>query len=335
MSAVCSLCRNVYRTSGPCPRCGAHSPLRDGGSPGGPGGPWWLHTMAGRLFIGLIVSQGLFYGLERLLTGVLLAVQGGTAEELWLHFPNVVALIAAQVVAVLCGALLAGVGQEGAASIGAIAGAWYGVMAIVLRQVPPDSLNNVALYASPLAFAGIGAVGASIGAWIWRPLPADPSPVMLTPRKKQSSSKKSPFSGPIAWIRVALGTALAVAGTLSAAGVYQRLMDLSGGRLSSTGTLQDQIIIWEIQGLALLLGGAFAGAVTSNGPKQGLAVAIASSILLVGVQSFKSANWLEPAFYLVVATFALALAGGWFGGALFPPVVRRSRRGDAHLSAQA
>src|SRR5436305_12330642 len=81
MPAACTLCGNLHETNGPCPRCGGRSPGHDD-APNGVG-PRWLHTVAGRLIIGLIVSQGLFYALERLLTGVLLAIQGGTAQELW------------------------------------------------------------------------------------------------------------------------------------------------------------------------------------------------------------------------------------------------------------
>jgi hypothetical protein len=36
----------------------------------------------------------------------------------------------------------------------------------------------------------------------------------------------------------------------------------------------------------------------------------------------------EVAFYTLVSTFTLAAVGGWFGGQLFPPVVRVPRRGS-------
>src|SRR5689334_15245860 len=143
MPAACPQCGNVHDNAGPCPRCGSTGPARTGGSGGL--GPRWLHTVTGRLIIGLIVSQGLFYALERLLTGVLLAIKGGTAQELWAEPENLIYLQTAQLIAALVGGILAGGGQEGALSVGAVVGAWNGVLAILFRQAPPELLGPYAL----------------------------------------------------------------------------------------------------------------------------------------------------------------------------------------------
>jgi hypothetical protein len=326
MPGACPLCGNVYDKAGPCPRCG--------GAAAPPGvGPRWLHTIGGRLFIGLIVSQGLFYALERLLTGVLLAFQGGTAQELWGDPTNTIYLQAAQLLAIVIGGAMAGGGQAGALSLGAIVGAWNGVLAILFRQVPPHLLGSFALYTSPLMHAAMAAVGAAIGAWVWRPVNDGDTEPVLAPSKKPKPTRPM-FDGRIAWLRVAVGTLLAVLGTLYAADAFKKLLDLSGGKLGTDSTLQDRIIVWELRAMALLLGGFVAGSMTANGLKQGLIVAIAASTILIGIQTTKPGDVVEAVAVILISTFALGLVGGWFGGALFPPVSNYNAR-RAAAAAQA
>ncbi|MGL4549868.1 MAG: hypothetical protein ACRC33_01670 [Gemmataceae bacterium] len=323
MPAACAMCGNVYDNAGACPRCG--------GRPDAPSGvgPRWLHTVAGRLFIGLIVSQGLFYALERLLTGVLLAVQGGTAQELWTRPTNLVYIQAAQLIAALAGGAMAGGGQAGALSLGAIVGAWNGVLAIIFRQAPAEILGSFALYTSPLMHAAVASVGAAVGAWVWRPVTdVDTAPVLASTKKKPKPTRPL-FEGRIAWVGVAFGTALAVAGTLYAGDVFKKVLDLSGGKLGTDSTLQDRIIVWELRGMALLMAGFIAGATTANGLKQGLAVSIGASIILIGIQSSKPGDLVEAVAVILVSTFGLGMVGGWFGGALFPPVAAYRRRSAA------
>jgi hypothetical protein len=130
----------------------------------------------------------------------------------------------------------------------------------------------------------------------------------------------------VSWFRVVLGTAFAVAGTLSATLLFRKVMDVSAGRLGTTSALQDQIITWEIKALALLVGGVLAGATSANGFKQGLLVALTACVVLVGLQAPRTDNWLDIAFFTFISTFTLCAAGGWFGGRLFPPIMKTDRR---------
>jgi hypothetical protein len=290
--------------------------------------------MIGRLCIGLIVSQGLFYALERLLTGILLAAQGGTVEEVWASPANIIWLQVAQLFAVLVGGILAGGGQQSPWSLGAMMGAWNGVLAILFQQLPADIVSPLAYYASPLMHAALALVGAAIGSRIWRPVVVvDPGPILASNIKKPPPPKPM-LAGRIAWFRVALGTALAAAGWLYADQIFYKMLEWSGGKLGTDGSIQDVFIIWEIRIFAVLLGGAFAGAMTTNGLKQGLLVALAASILLVGVQSTRKGDLLEAGAIILLSTFASAVAGGWFGGTLFPPVSKYNPR-RAMASAQA
>lgn len=331
MALVCSRCSNIYEPAPACTRCGALTPASeaDGGPVGH--GPRWQQTAWGRILIGLIVSQGLFYGLRHLLTGVLLATSGGNAQELWENVQNLLLLQSLQVVGVLAGAILAGGAQRHGIVIGAVVGAWNGVFAVMLRQNPAQGLTLVGLYGQPLLHAAMGALGGWIGSRIWAPIPLAPVPVAFEPKRKKAAPKESWFAGKIHWVRVLAGAAFAVAGTLSAAIVFQKVLDLSGNKLGTTHELQDRLITWEIKALAVLVGGALAGATTTNGLKQGLFVGIATSLVLVGIQAPPTEAWFGVAFFTLVSAFSLAMAGGWFGGQLFPPVVKRHRNSEMGL----
>src|SRR4051794_12287810 len=99
MPVVCSRCSNPFEPGQPCPRCGAPSPVvaTAAASPGQ--GPRWQQTVPGRLLIGLVLAQGLFYGLRHLLTGVLMAVREDEAD-LWSDPRNVFLLFSIQLFAV-------------------------------------------------------------------------------------------------------------------------------------------------------------------------------------------------------------------------------------------
>src|SRR5262245_45241120 len=112
MSAVCSRCSHAFADASACPRCGAPVAVRDPG-PTPPGhGPRWQQTTWGRIAIGLILSQGLFYGLRHLTTGLLLATAEGTDEAMWSDMRNLIILQAIQLFGVLIGGGLAGGGQR-------------------------------------------------------------------------------------------------------------------------------------------------------------------------------------------------------------------------------
>jgi hypothetical protein len=333
MALVCPRCSNIYDTDGACPRCGAAAPAaeRDAGAPGH--GPRWQQSAWGRILIGLIVSQGLFYGLRRLLTGVLLAYSGGSAQDAWENVEYLLLWQAAQAVGLLAGGLLAGGGQRHGLTIGAIVGAWNGALAVLFRQNPGQDVTVVGLYGLPMLHAAFAAVGGWVGSLIWKPIPAEAVPVALSPpRKAVKAPRVSPLAGKVHWLRVLAGSAFVVAGTLSATVLFQKVMDLSGNRFGSTSHYtMDQLITWEIRALAILVGGALAGATTPNGLKQGLFAGFASGFVLIGLQAPNNDAWPKAAALILLSTVSLTTAGGWFGGQLFPPVVKLGRRRDLGL----
>ncbi len=332
MALVCPRCSNIFDSASACPRCGAQAPAgeADASAPGR--GPRWQQTAWGRILIGLIVSQGLFYGLRHLLTGVLMAVSGESAQELWDNVQNLLLLQSIQGIGLVAGGLLAGGGQRNGLVLGAVVGAWNGVLAVTLQQTPGLQPTLVGLYGQPLLHAALAAIGGWLGSVIWAPIPAAAVPLALAPPPKAVKPPRvSPFAGKVYWFRVLAGSAFVVAGTLSATMIFQRMLDMSGGKLGTADVMQDRLITWEIKSLAILVGGALAGATTPNGMKQGLFVGFAASLILVGVQAPPTDAWLRAAGLIACSTFSLAMVGGWFGGQLFPPVIKFDRRRDFGL----
>ena len=134
------------------------------------------------------------------------------------------------------------------------------------------------------------------------------------------------FAGPAAWGRIVAGTSLAVGGTLWANVILELLLEASDGNLSISTQLQAKLVTWEVTALAMLVGSAVAGSCRINSLKQGLYVGLASGIVLIGFRlSTNPSAWFD-AFLTFFSCLCLALAGSWFGGSLFPPLISVRKR---------
>lgn len=333
MAMVCPQCNTSYEQRWQCPLCGRrllfhaarrlreHTPERPAR---------WRQRPWGRIFVGLLLAQGLFYGLRHLFTALLLALQGREAvEQIGTAASSIVLLQGVRLFAVFVGAVFAGAGQRQAAFLGAMVGAWNGLLSVLLRPAAAQALTPIALLGQPLVQAGIGAVSGWLGSLFWKPLPATITLATPLPRKRHLLRRNLKlFTGPVAWVRVSLGVLLAVAGTLAATLLFEKILDISHGALATSDELQDRLITLEFKALALILGGALAGATTRNGLKQGFCVGLATTVILTGIEMNFVERWLQMAALTAVAAFSLSLVGGWFGSQLFPPVikVRRKRR---------
>ncbi len=326
MSAVCSRCSIVFASPGPCPRCGAPLPLPDIEEPKR-SGPYWKQTPWGQVIVGLIFAQGLFYGLRYLLTGILLATTGSESATLWDDTSHLLLLQAVQMLAVFSGGVLAASGRQHGLFLGTMVGAWNGILAVLLRQNPAQELTPVVLYGQPLLHAAFGSLGGWMGAQIWQPI-RPTTDILLSNRKQKPPRPREPlFAGKVAWFRVLAGGSLVILGTLYATMLLRRVMEMSGGVLATSFQEQDRIITWEIKALAAIVGGALAGATTTNGFKQGVFVGLGASVILIGLQAPADDTWFKAAGLIAISTMSLCTAGGWFGGQLFPRIVKRGRRG--------
>jgi hypothetical protein len=331
MSMLCPQCGNTYEQRLECDLCAVrlifHDPRRGRARRFG-GGARWRQTTWGRILIGVLLAQGLFYGLRQLLTGALLAFgpEAGPAG-LWDSETGQLLYHCLRFVTLVAGAALAGAGQGQGMVLGAVVGVWCGLLSAAIRPAGAPDLTSFDLYAQPLVQTVIGFLAGWVGCIFWRPLPA------IDPRTGTSGVKRAGrpsllFAGRVAWLRVTLGVCLAVAGSLTAAKLFDLTLDVADGKLVTSDEVQDQVVMWEIKALALMLGGFLAGATRRNGLKQGLAVGIGTTVVMVGIIMARFDRWAALAGWTALSALTLCLSGGYFGSQLFPPVVKFRRLRD-------
>ena len=337
MAMVCPQCTGAYEQRLECPTCGVRLQyaLRGPRPKTQTVAARWQQTPWGRILIGLVLAQGLYFGLQHLLLGLVgILNDQHLVQWTWTSLSGLVFLQVVQVLTLIAGGMLAGCGQQRGVMLGALVGVWNGVLSVLLEPlVHPQfvpGLTTLTLVGVPLVHIVFGTLGGWIGFTIWRPARPDaPADSGKAVRKAGVAATRRPLlAGRVAWFRVALGAVVAAAGYLTAAAVYNFLIDFSAGRLSSDGFWQDRVATWEIQALAILVGGAVAGYNTPNGSKQGACVGLLSAMFLMAdLFGFNRATP-EVAALTVVGCFCLCLFGGWFGSQLFPPVLehRPSRR---------
>jgi hypothetical protein len=335
MAMVCPRCHVGFDQRLACPHCEVRLVWHEGAgrARGMFAAAGWQHTPWGRIFIGLLLAQGLYYGLRHLCVAALLATRLFDGETLWTSLEGQLLIQGLQVVSLFIGALFAGAAQPHGAVYGTILGVWSGVFLVLVQPVliraeQVHFLNTVSLYGQPLLQGALGCVAGWLGGRIWQP----PTPVTergaaRKPAKVSARAAISLFTGPVAWGRVLIGTAVAVGGTLWAGTILDLVMQVSGNSLSPGSELQARLVTWEITALAMLGGSAFAGATTRNGFKQGLAVGLATAVVLLGIRLASTSP--APLPVLVMATVGpviLGIGGGGFGGQLLPPVLHAPRR---------
>jgi len=334
MAMVCPQCSETYQQTLHCPKCGVRLLYQSkrhhfDAALAGPAGHW-LHTPIGRIVAGILLAQGLAYGLQLLGNAYLQVTVADAPQSVWSTLFGLVALQAIQGFSLLAGGALAGAGQRRASVLGAVVGSVHGSVFLLLQHLHGGRLTEVAMYGQPVLHVAFGALGAILGGSIWRPLPIIAMPEFETDKKsrpiRRASLTLSALRGPVAWGRVSAGIVIVTAGFLWGPGLLKVLLEASQGKLMVNDHLQAQLVTWEIIGLATLLGAAVAGATTPNGLKQGLCVGVGASILLIGNYLGGKNVLIEQILYTTFSILSLTVAGGWFGGQLFPPVMPFPRR---------
>ncbi len=331
MAMVCPQCRSEYDQRLECPRCDVRLIYQGGRAAAGKSGsrPNWQHTVWGRVLIGLILAQGIYHGVRHLIVAGLLAAHGTDPQELWSSLNGFLLLQSMQLIGLFCGGLLAGAGQRQGAAYGMLLGIWNGVLVVLIQPSMTEQFNTVTLYGLPLLQAAVGALAGFLGGWIWQPL----TPILpaATRAKAKLAHRDWPklFVGPVYWVRVVMGTAVAVGGALWAGVILDRVVKFSEYALSPASASQAEVVTWEIVSLAILTGGVLAGATTRNGMTQGLAVGVITAVILCGIR-VASPN--PPTFFVLAFSMLgpviLGIMGGGFGSHLLPPVVQRTRSFD-------
>jgi DNA-directed RNA polymerase subunit RPC12/RpoP len=330
MAMVCSQCRTTYEQRLQCPQCGTRLLFQDRRAHDRPtGAPTrWQQSPWGRILIGLVLAQGLFYGLRHLLIAVLMATQGSeVVGQMWTAASGILLLQGVRIISLLVGAVFGGSGQRQGLFVGALIGAWNGVLSVLYLPGPAQSLTTVAILGQPLLQAAVGGVGGWLGSAFWRAVPTEAPEATPVRKRNLLRQHMNLFAGPVAWFRVGAGVLLAVVGTLTATICFEKILDISHGALATTDDLQDRLITMEMKALAILLGGALGGSTTANGLKQGLCVGLATTVILLGIEMNYVERWIQMGALTAVCSLCLSAVGGWFGSQLFPPIlkVRRAR----------
>jgi len=322
MAMVCPQCNMNHEQRLQCPTCGTRLVYQEVRGRPGPIRPTehWLQSFTGRLLIGLLLAQGLYIGLRHFCKGILMATQGEEALQQGLQtFEGLILVEALQLVPLFLGALLAGGGQRQGVVLGFLIGLCNSVLTMLLQVFLSHQSGALSWLGQPLLQGSVAAVAGWIGSAVWPALATGTLPPDRQLRKVTGAKKSKPLlAGRVAWFRVILGTLVAVAGSLWAEFLLNFALNASIGKLETT-RLQDEIFTWEIKALAVLFGGALAGATTSNGFKQGLCVAVGTSLVLLAIPRSHTTHLV--AFLTVFSAFTLSVAGGWFGGQLLPPVM--------------
>jgi hypothetical protein len=297
--------------------------------------------------LGTLLALGLCYGLLQVGMACLNALGIDATSGALDPLTGLILFQGLQVVGVLGGGILAGAGQERGSVLGGLVGILTGVgvltamlsgaVASVVQSYSHELLStgsptyDLIMFGLPVQHMIVGAIGGLIGGLIWKPLPAciDPRYEALM---KRSSARREPtqykgfrWAGPIAWLRVAIGTALAVVGALNAPTIVDFVLRFSDNKLRVITHLENQVAYGEVFGLSILLGGFFAGATRINGLKQGVCVGMLVAIILVGALHRQASDVSAVVFPILTALF-LAPVGGWFGSELLPPVSKKRFR---------
>jgi hypothetical protein len=340
MPMVCPRCNRSFDQQLQCPDCDTrllyHAHLRSGTDVSPSPDAQWQHTPWGRILVGVVLAQGLAQGLQLFFLASLQASGDPANRVNWDDPAQVILLQALHGFSLLLGGVVAGASQRRGVFYGSVVGLLHGLLTLGIRQGQGDVLPQITLCAVPALHMAFGAVGGLLGSLIWRPLPT----IQLTLKPDPNAKPLPAFSfrvglsvlaGPVAWLRVTLGVALAAGGVLCSSAIFKFVLDNAPARLQVESVSQFQLFSCEVASLITFLAAAFAGATTTNGLKQGLCVGLGTSIVLIGFQLARENPDLERIGLTAVSALFLSLVGGWFGGQLFPKVYPRRRRRTAWL----
>lgn len=335
MPLVCPECKQLYEQNGVCPLCNVVLLYHAANLQQEPTTPipaaeeaaaQWQQTPWGKIAAGLILAQGLSFGLQQLMTAGFLA--SGDTADVWQTLWGIVLHHAVHAVSLVLGGALAGAGQRRGIIHGAFIGLASGIISLFWQQHIGVVFVSALFYAEPIIHLAIGAIGGAIGMLVWRPIPQLPELEGSTPTPIPAItiSFANVLSGPVYLGRVCAGAFIIVVGVVWSKAIMEFLLRASNGTLTISSQLQAQLVSMEIAALAALLGAGFSGAGTRNGFKQGLCVGVAASLIVLGIQIASPKFALESSLFTMAGIVTVSLVGGWFGGQLFPPLSSSRRR---------
>ncbi len=339
MALACPQCNQTFEQGSICPLCNVvllyHAPNLQSPTPMPSSSPSlpidestaWQRTPWGKIAIGLILAQGLNFGLQQLVTAGFLATDGG---DVWSTLIGLALHHAVLGFSLIVGGSLSGAGQTRGIIFGAIVGVASGIISLVMQDLRSQAIPLVFFYSVPFIHMFIGGLGGALGMLIWPPAPSLPDLDNSSPTPVGgdafSLSMGKLFAGQLHPGRIAVGAFIIVVGVVWSGAILNFILRASGGTLTISSRLQAQLVTMEVAALIALAGAAFAGATTYNGFKQGLFVGIGACAVILGLQFSDPKFTLEVSVITGFGTIIVSTVGGWFGSQLFPPIDPHKRR---------
>lgn len=353
MQLFCPACHAAFPGTQRCPRCGGLLLMPQETAeaatphPKAPSSPPQLMTPTGRIAVGAVFALGLYLGLRKLATGVVLASHPNP-DAWWASFDGLLAVCGGQIVAVIFGAVLAAASRVGGLGFGAAVGGLCGSAFLAAELVAGAPPQDLVLYIQPLVLIVVGGIAGVFAARVWGAVPAIDMPV--PDRNRLSSSRftlgMEPEMGrPTAWLQVLVGAMMMVVAVTAVEQVRSKMQKNSGGLLHVNSVGEGQFLTWQFAVFGVLAGGVLAGAATGAGIRHGVLAGGLGGVGVLGVTAIRGElltpvrYWLnglslreltpnEPAVILATLSgmLLLGLLGGWLGGTLFLPLAPEHMR---------
>lgn len=296
--------------------------------------------MSQRMLAGLLLSQGTYFAAVQVTAG--LAQLFGLPEL----FADGAMRIGLQAVTVLLGAVIAGAGNQSFLLTGVTVGFVNALFVLGGQFAVGVKPHLLAMTLTAVVSTVLGGVGALIGSRYWPSLAMFKPPVRKPITKAENSEPKvSSPPIPIAWFRVFGGAALSIGCTVWAGPIRDFIMYNSHGAFGVDSRIQMQFTAWVISALAMLIGGAFAGASTRGGFRHGFLVGLLASVgvfvihlkvvkevlpaqrffsMVFGLPDLDEPSAGLTTLFLLTNTLLIGTLGGWFGAKLLPRLFAQS-----------
>lgn len=281
--------------------------------------PW------GRVVVGLMISQGAAFVLQRI--GMAAFLAAGWDATAWMSPFGLMLLHTFHFAALVAAGMLVAANQPRGVACAVALGLWNGIVFLGVHRGALDLLGSTVFFAQPFLHVVFGAIGGVLGNRIWQPAPlfsVEPTEAEKeaeAKKKKAASRAKLWLYGPVHPARIAVGAVLAAAAVIFARVILEQIVAFSGGAFRIGSHAHETLFRYQIAALGAFLGAAFGGACTLNGFKQGLFIGPIAATVYLGSQFADPNAQFETALLTVLGVLVLSVAGGAFGSHLFPPLV--------------
>src|SRR5262249_37844879 len=137
MAMVCPQCNKAYDQRLNCPQCGVRLLYQLTGRTEKFNlvelEAQWQQTPWGRLLVGLLLAQGVYYVLRHLFTAGMLATTD-QAVGVWATLTGLILQQALQAVGVFLAGVLTGAGQRRGILLGLLVGVWNGILFVIAQN---------------------------------------------------------------------------------------------------------------------------------------------------------------------------------------------------------